>query len=82
MVKDTVKIHAMNKCLEYHSIYFTNFDIHITLFLHGVFSYFSTSKKSLTKLEVKYYIQLMNSEGTWNPRSYVYVKSEEIIMDW
>ena len=34
------KIHAMDSYVEDHRIYLTNFDIHITLFLHSGFSYF------------------------------------------
>ena len=60
LVKDTVKIHSMDPSMEYHSIYFTNFGIHITLFLLGVFSYISTYNPSLAALEVKYDIYIMN----------------------
>ena len=38
VVKDTVKNHTMDPSMEDHSIYIPNFYIHITLFLHGVFS--------------------------------------------
>ena len=51
-VKDTETIHTMYPSVENHSIYFTNFDTHIILFLHGVLSYFLTSKQSLVTLEV------------------------------
>ena len=43
-VKDTAKIHAMDPSVEDHSIYFTNFNIPIVLFLHGVLSYLQMSK--------------------------------------
>ena len=52
VVKETAKIHAMDPSMEDHSIYFPNFDIHITLFLHDILSYLSTSKPSLVTLEV------------------------------
>ena len=44
VVKDIAKLHAMDPYVEDHSIYFTNFYIRITLFLHRVFSYFLKSK--------------------------------------
>ena len=43
VVKDTTKINTTNPMVEDYSIYFTNLDIHITLFLHDVLSYFSVS---------------------------------------
>ena len=65
VVKDTEKF----TYIEDHSIYFPNFDIHITLFLHGVLSYFFTSNASLVTLEGTYEIQLMIPDGIWNPVS-------------
>ena len=64
--KDTETIHSMDPYLENHSIYFTNVDIYITFFLHGVFSYLSVSKLSLATLEGTNEIYLMTTEGRWN----------------
>ena len=47
-------------------LYFLNFDILIALFLHGAFSYFSTTKPSPTTLEGTYEIYPMNPEDRWN----------------
>ena len=76
MVNYTAKMHAMDPYVEDHSIYFTNFDIHIMLFLHGVFSYLSTSNPSLVMLEGTDEIYLMTSEGIWNLGSDAYANSE------
>ena len=62
-VKDTAKFHAIDPSVEYNSIYFPNFDIHIRLFLNGVFSYFRKSKPSLEKIEGEDEIYLMTLEG-------------------
>ena len=56
--------------MEDHSIYLTNFDTHSKLFLHGVFSYLSTSNPSLTTLEGTYDIYLITPEVRWNQGSY------------
>ena len=82
VVKDTEEIHAMDPYVEDHSIYFTNFEIHIVLFLHGVFSYFSKSKPSLTTLQGTYEIYLMTPEGICNPGLDAYANSEESIIYW
>ena len=50
-------------------------------FLHGLFSYFSTSKISLAILKVKYEIYLMKPEIRLDLGSDAYVKSEYILMD-
>ena len=44
VVNGTPKINSMDPSVEHHSLYFPNFNIHITLFLNDVFSYFSMSK--------------------------------------
>ena len=52
VAKNTAKIHAMDPSVEDHSIHFLKFNICITLFLHGIFSYFSMSNPSLATLKV------------------------------
>ena len=37
VVKNTAKIYVMDPYVEYHSIYFPKSDIHIPLFIRGVF---------------------------------------------
>ena len=66
----------MDPYVDYYSKYFTNFDIHITLFLHFVFSYFSIYNPSIASLKVTYEIYLINPEGRWNLVSDAYVKSK------
>ena len=56
--------------------------MNIPFFMHGVFSYFLMSKPSLATLEVTYEIYLMTLEVRWNPVSYAYTTSKDIIMDW
>ena len=76
VVKDTSRIHAMDPSVENNSIYFPNLNIIITLFIHGVFSYFTMSKSSLTTLGGTDEIYLMIPGGIWNPGSDTYTKSE------
>ena len=73
-VKNTAEINAMDTSVEDHSIYFPNFDIRITLFLHSVLSYFPKYKPSLVTLEGIYEIYLITPEGRWNPVSDAYKK--------
>ena len=59
----------MDPSVEDHIIYFPNFYICITLFLHGVLSYLPLSNPSLAKLEGIDEIKLITPEGIWNPGS-------------
>ena len=66
----------MDPSVEDHSIYFTNFNIHIKLFLYGVLSYFQTSTTSLAIIEGTYEVYLMKPEGRRNPGSDAYTNSK------
>ena len=76
VVKDTKKVHAMDPSMDNHSTYFPNFDISITLFIHGVLSYFLTYNPPLAMIEGTYDIYPMTTGGRWNPVSYECTKSE------
>ena len=82
LVNDIAKIYAMDPYVEDHSIYFNKFDIHITLFLQGLFSYFPTSNPSLATLEGTYDIYLTTKKCRWDPGSDAYTKIKERMMDW
>ena len=67
MVKDIANIHTIYPSMEYHSIYFPKFDIFILFFLHGIFSYLSTSKASISMIEVTDEIYMVTPKVRWNP---------------
>ena len=58
------KVHSknphMDPYMEDHTKYFPKFGVCITVFMHGVLSYLSTSNPSLATLEVTGEIYLMN----------------------
>ena len=60
VVKYIAKIHTMDPYVEDHTKYFPKFGVCITVFMHGVLSYLSTSNPSLATLEVTGEIYLMN----------------------
>ena len=76
------KIYAMDPSIEDHRINFPKLDIHITLFLCGLFSYFYTSKPLLLMIEGTDEIYLMTPKDRWNLGSYACTNNEEIIMVW
>ena len=82
LVKDTSEMHSMDPSVEDHIIYFTNFNIQIPLFLHGVFSYFFPSKTSATTIELSDEIYLKTPKRFMEPRIRCIRKEWKNIMDW
>ena len=51
--------------------------------LTGLFSYFSTWKPTITKLQEIEYVLVITPYGyNWDPHSDVYVRIEENMLDW
>ena len=81
-VRDTPKIHVKEPTVEYHSIYFSDESLRITLSLNGIFSSFPT-RRPTTKYLIDKIPVLITPEGTtWNPHSNLYKKNEDLHPDW
>ena len=71
-VKCVPKIQCKNPEEEDHSVYFKEEGLRMPLRLHGVFSYFPSSKPSNELLNDCTKALLLTLDGTWNPNSDVY----------
>ena len=80
-VKDTPKIQLEDPSEEDHAITFPDTGFRIPLSLWGTFSYFPTSKPTVSDLEDPAEVHLL-TPTTWNPHSDVYAKNEESMLDW
>ena len=76
------KVYTTYPSIDYHNIYLPKFDICITLFLSGLFSYLLACKPSIAALEVIDGIYLITTEGRWTLGPYAYENSKEHIMGW
>ena len=82
-VNDTPKIHVLDPGVDDHSLYFAEFKYRIPLSLHGIFSYFPSSKPSIAELndseEVNIYVL---TPDQWNPHDTTFSLNEEAMLDW
>ena len=80
-VSDTPKIQCNMPTADDHAIYFMETNLRTHLSLHGVFSYFPTSKPTENKLMALGDIYLLTSTN-WNPPCDLYSTNESNITDW
>ena len=82
-VNDVAKIHINDPDVTDHSIFIPNVSLRIPLTLWGIFSYFPTSKPTLSDLqENDDTILLITPDGPWNPHSDTFAWNEENTTDW
>lgn len=82
-VNDRPKIHAGTPTLDDHSILFPAHNLRIPLSLHGIFSFFTTSKPTLQDLrrdDVE--VVALTPDGFWNPNDESYALNEDAFLDW
>ena len=80
-VNDTPKIHTDNPSVSDHCILFKENDFKIQLSLHGVFSYFTTTKPTLETLQESEDIYML-TPSIWDPHNPAYSSNEECMLDW
>ena len=78
---DTPKIQMDAPTEEHHSIYFDETNFRIPLMLNGVFSYFPSSKPTVTSLNEIEEVYLL-TPSIWNPNSDAYAANEASMLDW
>ena len=71
------KIHTV----EDHSIFFPETGFRIPLSLWGVFSYFPTTKPSLTDMTSSEEVYVLTT-SRWDPHQEAYAMNEENMLDW
>jgi hypothetical protein len=81
VVNDTPKIHVAEPTIDDHSIMFPETGFRIPLSLYGVFSYFSTSKPTITMMQESEEVYLLTPTN-FNPHDDAYATNEESMMDW
>ncbi len=79
-VDDTPKIQTVDPTVENHAIYFQETGLRIPLSLHGVFSFFSTSKPSLLQLQQSENIYMLTLT-VWDPHNVSYAINEAAMLD-
>ena len=80
-VNDTPKIHTDDPSVSDHCILFKSNDFKIHLSLHGVFSYFTTTKPTLEMLQESEDIYML-TPSIWDPHNPAYSSNEECMLDW
>jgi hypothetical protein len=80
-VNDTPKIQMQDSTVEDHSIFFPETEIRIPLSLWGVFSYFPTTKPSLTDMTSSEEVYVLTT-SRWDPHDKAYAMNEENMLDW
>ena len=76
------KIQVENPQEEDHSIYFREENLRIPLKLHGIFSYFPSSKPSEELLNECERVLLLTPDGPWDPNTDVYSRNEDSMLDY
>ena len=83
LVDTTPKIHHDNPDESIHSLFFKDENLRIPLSLHGVFSYFPTSKPTDNDLQDdRHPVLMLTPLGPWNPHSTHYSRNEDNMLDW
>ena len=80
IVNDMAKIHLNNPMEEDHSLFFQEVNLRIPLQLHGVFSYFETSKPSTQSLNENENIYLLKPDK-WNPHDTSHASNKDGMLD-
>ena len=80
-INEVPKIHATSPTEEHHAMTFQETNFRIPLSLHGIFSYFPTSKPSIQELEEPEDVYVL-TPTILNPHSDAYVINEESMLDW
>ena len=81
VVNDTPKIQTDEPTANDHSIIFPETEFRIPLFLHGVFSYFPTTKPKRATMAACENVYLL-TPTRWNPHCDSYARNEEAMLDW
>ena len=81
-IKCVPKIQCKNPEEDDHSVYFKEENLRIPLRLHGVFSYFPSSKPSNELLSDCTKVLLLTPDGPWNPNTDVYSRNEDSMLDY
>jgi hypothetical protein len=81
VLRETPKIHVDEPTVADHSITFPETGFRIPMSLWGVFSYFSTSKPTVTTMTESDEVYLLTPPD-FNPHDDAYASNEENMMDW
>ena len=81
-VNSTPKIHVDDPTVDDHCIYFKEGDFRIPMKLHGIFSYFPTSKPTVQMVNECEDVYLLMPNGEWNPHSDAYGTNEDDMLDY
>ena len=81
-INETPKTHAKNPTIEDHSVCFKEDDFRIPLSLHGMFSYFPTSKPTQKVLDECDDVYRLTPETRFDPHTDVYARNESNMLDW
>ena len=79
-VKETPKIQCAEPDESDHDITF-DANLRVPLYLHGIFSYFTTSKPTVDQIESIEDVYLLTPES-FNPHDVAYSLNEESMLDW
>ena len=83
VVNDTPKIHVVDPGVDDHSIYFPELKYRIPLSLSGIFSYFLSSKPTLSDLNnAEEEFLLVLTPDQWNPHDSTFSFNEASMLDW
>ena len=80
-VNDTPKIHSALPDVNDHAIYIDQADLRIHLRLHGIFSYFETTRPSIEACNENDNIFEI-TPVTWNPHTAIFAHNEDAMIDW
>ena len=82
IVNKNPKIHVKDPSVEYHTIFFPNYDVRIPLSLYGIFSCFPSSNPSIDDMDIYEDILLMTPKGTWNHHTDASGQNEANMLDY
>ena len=80
-INNKAKIHTRNLLAEYHAIIFPKTGFRISIVLWGVFSYFTTTKRTVDALKAKNDVYIL-TPTTWNLYTNVHATNKDSILDW
>ena len=80
-VNDKPKIHAEDPTANDHVLIFKETGFWIPLSIHGIFSFFPTTKPTIKELQVGHNVYLLTPE-CWNPHTDAYSVNEASMLDW
>ena len=80
-VNDKPKIHTEDLTANDHALIFKETGFRIPLSIHGIFSFFPTTKPTVKELLVGHDVYILTPEH-WNPHTDAYSVNEASMLDW